>query len=78
MLINSVKHLWIIKGLHVVGDKAKWSILKRVFQENKARQIFRKTNISYPLIRPNTCEEIGTGRVKTFVVLDLNTVSQLE
>ena len=24
---------------------------KRVFQENKARQIFRKTNISYPLIR---------------------------
>ena len=24
---------------------------KRVFQENKARQIFQKTNISYPLIR---------------------------
>ena len=27
---------------------------KRVFQENKARQIFRKTNISYPLIRTRT------------------------
>ena len=26
-------------------------MLKRVFQENKERQIFRKTNISYPLIR---------------------------
>ena len=26
-------------------------IAKRVFQENKAHQIFRKTNISYPLIR---------------------------
>ena len=38
-----------------VGHKAKRRILKRVFQENKARQMFRKTNISYPLmceIRP--------------------------
>ena len=26
-------------------------ISKPVFQENKARQVFRKTNISYPLIR---------------------------
>ena len=34
--------------------KAKGRILKRVFQENKARQIFRKTNISYPLIRTRT------------------------
>ena len=29
--------------------------LKKVFQENKARQIFRKTNISYPTIRTRTC-----------------------
>ena len=36
-----------------VGNKAKGRISKRVFQENKARQNFRKTNISYPLIR--TC-----------------------
>ena len=33
------------------GNKAKGRISKRVFQENKAREIFRKTNISYPLIR---------------------------
>ena len=44
-----------LTGLHptlqIVGNKAKGRISKRVFQENKARQIFRKTNISYPLIR---------------------------
>ena len=34
-----------------VGNKVKRQILKRLFQENKARQTFRKTNISYPLIR---------------------------
>ena len=33
-----------------VGIKAKGWISERVFQENKASQIFRKTNISYPLI----------------------------
>ena len=36
---------------HIVGNKAKGRISKRVFQENKARQIFRKTQISNPLIR---------------------------
>ena len=35
---------------YFVGNKAKGRILKRVFQENKARKIFRKTIISYPLI----------------------------
>ena len=35
--------------LKVVGNKAKGRISKQVFQENKAHQIFRKTNISYPL-----------------------------
>ena len=34
-----------------VGNKAKGRISKRVFQEKKVRQISRKTNISYPLIR---------------------------
>ena len=33
--------------LNIVGNKAKGRISKRVFQENKAHQIFRKTNISY-------------------------------
>ena len=32
----------------LVGNNAKWQISKRVLQENKARQIFQKTNISYP------------------------------
>ena len=36
---------------HFVGNKTKGRISKRVFQESKARQIFRKTNISYSLIR---------------------------
>ena len=31
--------------IEIVGNKAKGRISKRVFQENKARQIFRKTNI---------------------------------
>ena len=38
-----------------VGKKAKERISKRAFQENKAHQIFRKTNISYPLIPLRTC-----------------------
>ena len=37
------------------GNKTKERISKRVFQGNKARQIVRKTNISYPLIRMRTC-----------------------
>ena len=37
-----------------VDNKTKWQISKWVFQENKARQIFRKTNISYPLIQTRT------------------------
>ena len=40
---------------NIVGHKAKGRILKRVFQEKKAHQIFRKTNIYYPLISTRTC-----------------------
>ena len=36
--------------MEFVGNKAKGRISKRVLQENKARQIFRKMNISYTLI----------------------------
>ena len=36
-----------VKGRIYMSVKER--ISKRVFQENKARQIFRKTNISYPL-----------------------------
>ena len=42
--------LWLF-----VGNKAKEWISKQVFQENKARQIFQKANISYPLICTRTC-----------------------
>ena len=38
-----------------VGNKAKGRISKRVFQENKACQIFRKTNISYPNTHTYVC-----------------------
>ena len=37
-----------------VGNKAKRQISKRVLQENKVRQIFRKTDISYCLISTPT------------------------
>ena len=42
-----------------VGNKAKERISKRVFQESKARQNFRKTNISYLLIRTPVCAYQG-------------------
>ena len=38
-----------INSRSVVGNKAKGRISRRVFQENKAHQIFRKTNISNPV-----------------------------
>ena len=44
----------MFKG-YIVGSKTKGRISKRLFQENKARQILRKTNISYHLIRTRTC-----------------------
>ena len=39
---------------YIVANKANGRISKRVFQENKAHQILRKTNISYALIRTRT------------------------
>ena len=45
-------------------QKGKGRISKRLFQENKARQIFRKTNISYPLIRTRTCAYQGVRNVR--------------
>ena len=53
----------IILKSYIVGNKAKGRISKRVFRENKARQIFRKTNISYPLIRTRTCAYQGVRNV---------------
>ena len=47
-----------------VGNKAEGQISKRMFQENKARQIFRKTNTYYPLITTRRYEYQG---VKKFI-----------
>ena len=49
--IQSKEVIGFIGFADFVGNKPKGRISKRVFQENKARQIFRKTSISYPLIR---------------------------
>ena len=51
----SLKSYFEIFKTDAADNKAKRKIFKRVFQENKARQIFRKTIISYPLIRRYTC-----------------------
>ena len=48
----------------LVGNKAKGRILKRVFQKNEARQMFRKTNISYPLINTRTGVYQGVRNVR--------------
>ena len=57
----------IMQGLSssfTVGNKAKGRISKRVFQENKECQIFRKKNIFYPLIRSRTCTYHGVKNVR--------------
>ena len=47
-----------------LGNKLKWWISKWVFQENKAIQIFRKTNISYSLMRRPTYAYQGVRNVR--------------
>ena len=47
----------------LVGIKAKGEILKQWLLENKARQIFRKASISYPLIRARTSAYQGVRNV---------------
>ena len=49
------------------GNKAKGRILKRVLQVNKARQIYQKTIIFYPLIPPK-CLFFGKFGVLCFPV----------
>ena len=48
---------------YIVGNNAKRQISKRVFQKSKARQNFRKTNISYLLIRARACTYQGVRNV---------------
>ena len=58
-----------------ICNKSKGRISKRVFQENKAHQIFWKTNISYPLIRTRTCPYQGVRNrfeICSFALLTMN------
>ena len=48
---------------YIVDNKAKGRTSKRGFQENIARQIFQKRNISYPLIRTPTGAYQGARNV---------------
>ena len=50
-----------------VGNKVKGLISKRVLKENKAHQIFRKTNISYSLI--HTRAFFGKYGVLCFIII---------
>ena len=52
----------IMTFLQFVGNKVKRWISKRRWQE-KARQMFRKTNIFYPLIRTRMCAYQGVRNV---------------
>ena len=64
VIFGKISGKCIAFGIHLklqfVGNKAKGRISKRVLQENN-RQIFRKTNILYPLIRKRTCSYQGGG-----------------
>ena len=64
--------VWIYKeivrfvSVSLLNIGRKWgkrANLKTVFQENKAVQIFRKTNIFYPLIHKRTCAYQGVRNV---------------
>ena len=44
---------------------------KRVFQENKTRQIFRKTNICNPVIHIRPCTYQGVSNVRFFGKFDV-------
>ena len=52
------------KQSKLAGNKEKRRISKRLFQENKARQIFRKTNSPYSLMRAGTCVYQGIRNVR--------------
>ena len=45
-----------------IGNTAKDQISKRVLQQNKAHQIFKKANISFPLIRTRRYQRVRNDR----------------
>ena len=44
-----------LPGQYITSNKAKGKISKQCTQEKLAREIFKKTNISHPLIRIRMC-----------------------
>ena len=56
MGVSRSKSYPVDKGCQFVGNKTKGQISKQVLQENKARQILRKMNISYPLTHACACQ----------------------
>ena len=48
---------------YFVDNKVKGRISKQVLRENKLRQIYRKTNISYPLISTLACAYQGLRNI---------------
>ena len=62
--------------LLLVGNKAKGRISKRVFQENKARQFFRKAKIFYPLIRTRTYGQVLMKKcLGYYLIINLNLIN---
>ena len=64
LLTKSKMFIYLSNHPQLAGNKAKGRISKGVFQENNARQIFRKTNISNPLIRRRTWANEGVRNVR--------------
>ena len=52
-----------LSTVEFVGNKATGQISKQVLQENEERQIFQKTNISYPLVRIRMCVYQGVKNI---------------
>ena len=65
----SIKHIYTYDDKlvdyidYIVDNKAEGQISKQMLEENKARQIFRKTNVSYSP-RTHVCVSGGSGRKK--------------
>ena len=68
LFFNIDTKTFLLKSLvfcsYFFGGKAKGRISKRVLQVNKARQIFRKTNMSYPLVQTHVC--VSGGKKRSF------------
>ena len=58
--------------VQVVGNKARGRISKRLFEENKARQVFRKTNISYSLVHTRTYAYQGVKNIRFWKICDFS------